>query len=178
MKTGQSFILILVLLFFISGCGDDEEVNYLVLDGVTSSLKTGIIQDDGTDYELTKRIYRLEFKDFYEPSCYIRFELYSTRTDRLAEGVYEYSFDELDAGNVSFLNFAQKLTYDNLGVVISGRRYRDDNLDITGTVTVGKNGSIYTFDFNFSAIDGHNNAISLTGHFEDVLEEGFVHFDK
>jgi hypothetical protein len=166
--------LILGAIVFSSCSKDDTKPSQFSIDGSQYNLNIGTIDDYGTNNNLTYRSYSLELKDKEtKPSAYIKFRMYSPSTTRLEEGTYSYTYDNYEKNRFSWVVFAHSLVYDNNGVITSGKIFDEEDYLIVGTITVGKNSSIYTFDFDFTATDRNDNSrtYSLKGHFEKTLTE-------
>lgn len=177
------YFLVLTAFTVFSSCSKDDTVpSEYSVDGTKYSLNVGTIEDtEDTDDALTYRMYDLEFKNSeVNPTAYLKFRMYSPNTTRLQEGTYEYTYTGYAKNKFSYVKFAHSLVYDSKGVVTSGKIYSENDYIIVGTITVGKSGSIYTFDLDFTATDEDDASKKYTikGHFEEVLTDGYVILGK
>jgi len=171
------FKLITCIIGFllITTCSNDEnEINYIKINGKTFPLRYGFIEDNGTDINIKYRIFDIEFTDNeINPSTYIQFRILSYKTTNLETGTYTYNYYANQKGELTFLSIGTNIKYDNKNVRIAGNVYNDNYWDFYGNIIVGFNKyKNYTFDIYFKGYNlDTNDSIVVEGYFEKNLTQ-------
>ena len=171
------FAGILTISFFNS-CADEEvePAGHFTYDGNEYTVEYGVIDDKGTNDEITYRKYAIELKsgNIDDPKSYLKFVIYSNSTTRLEEGVYTYAYIA-GASEFSYLKFGCDIEYDESGVAISGTRISESSATISGTITVSQEDGDYKFIFDMD-VTYNSNTSKLTGEFHDILHDEYVSY--
>lgn len=167
-------VFFLGVLAVFAACEPIEETpKFLEINGEQTSLSVGTIHDYGTNSEISYREYQLTFANSSsKPSDYIRFNIYSTNTERLQEETYTYAYWG-DKGNISWLSLGQNIVYDNSGVAISGTRITESNYSCEGTVDVSMKDEVYKFVFDLTATS-NDKTYTIKGEFNELLTEDYI----
>lgn len=171
----KTFVLI-ASLFIVQACfrTDDfeQQKNFLKIENEEYLLNYGVIEDFGTNYDISGRYYdiTLQSSGYYTASNFIKFRILSTSTSRLQEGKYE--FGGSDPGNFWDVEIGNKLQYDSKGVAISGKRWYLNESQNKGFITISKLNDNYLFEYSFTANADTSNTI-ISGRFTDVLHEDY-----
>ena len=169
MKTIKLFLGVLLAVAVFAGCGkndNDEEsdpMNYFKVDGKTYELKVGYLQNWGTDegyYEGYNQDLVLVSDGFsFDMESYeltgigdaVYFEMYTSQSDGLETGEYEYSSEE----PYPTASFDYGEYY--IGFNIETEDYESTGFFTSGTVTVSKSGSTYQISFSCTTSTGKNS---------------------
>jgi len=97
-------------ILLLASCGDVEAPpKYFTVDGVQVNMAIALLEDFGTDYDITYRSYKLSFRNTEnDPSAYLNFMIYSNSTTRIQEGVYDYSY-AIRKGFISYIELGEIL---------------------------------------------------------------------
>lgn len=181
MKTHYRFTLfLLITLFFVKCTNEDDNINYIKINGKTYPLKYGYIEDNGTDVNIKYRILDIELRDKeINPSTYIQFRIFSQSTKKLEPGNYIYSYYATKAGEFTFLSSGCNIAYDNKNIRISGNVYNENYWDFEGNIIISLDKyNNYTFDI---LIKGYSlettDSVEIEASFNKNLLEDIVILD-
>jgi hypothetical protein len=173
-KEFKALVLLAITLMAFS-CTSDSDLdnpklkNHFRLDNQDFPLTYGIIEDLGSNYQITGRYYNIDIQSSYGyyPTNFIRFKILSNSTSRLQEGTYNFSTEKASAfWNVEI---GTNMSYDTAGQPVSGKRFYLDRSKYTGTIDISKLNGNYLFEFSFS--DSKDSLKNITGRFTDILHE-------
>jgi len=169
-----------IVLCIISCTKEDENTNYLEINGRSFPLRYGYIEDNKTDVNIKYRIFDIEFRDKeINPSTYFQFRIFSNSTIKLEVGNYQYSYSPTKKGEFSLLSMGTNIVYDNLNVRIYGNVYNDNYWEFQGNIIIGLTKyNNYTFDISLKGYNlESNDSIEVIGHFEKPLINDIVILD-
>jgi len=169
----------LFLFGFFNSCtvkpDDLSTDNYFKIKDKEYHLNYALIEDYGTDYEITSRSYTIGLQSGNSdyPSNFMKFSILSTSTTRLNEGIYEFGYNS--PGTFCDLEIGTELRYDDTFVAVSGERIYVDSELKNGTIEISKKNGDYVFEFDFElkSVDGSYHII---GYFTDVLHEETIYY--
>lgn len=167
------FCLTALLLSVLNSCSTEEErpTSYFSLNGSNYELPYGFIDDDGTNSDITYRMYDIFLSNSSDyPENYIEFTILSNSTERLEEGVYSYQYF-YEEGCFTYFALGHSIKYDASGEAISGTRMSYYSIeDLEGTITVEKEDGDYKFIFDLT-FTFENNNYNLEGMYWDSLTQ-------
>lgn len=167
MKNKIVISTVVFLLILVNSCEVERPPRYFEVNGQRSKLNVALMNDWGTDlYDYSIRWWAISFRSETDlPSDFITFQLGSlfNETDIISEGVYEYDFAG-GRGKFSDIAIGYDIRYDYKGQP-SGYRLDDEIAEYSGTITVDKYGTTYTFIFDMEVI--YNDQVyKITGEYE------------
>ncbi len=175
------YLMVLLVGLFFAQCEKAEELDksYVKINGEEYSLTKGYIDDEGTDQAISYRSYDLQFQNAEtdNPKTFFYFEIKSTSTERLEEGVYNYN-SWFEKGEFSTPVLKYNLEYDDGGQIVSGTAITESIADdISGTVTISKDNGNYVFDIDLVfTVDGQTKNVEI--HFNNSLAESYLSYYK
>lgn len=149
-----------------------NQKNYVDVETKVYQLSYGIIDDLGTNYEISGRYFdiTLQSSGYYYASNFIKFRILSNSTNRLEEGQYEFGGSA--PGNFWNVEIGTNLQYDDKGEAINGKRWYLNEKQNKGIVVISKLNDNYLFEYSFTANADSSKTI-IIGRFNDVLHEDF-----
>lgn len=172
------FLLLLLSFFvFLYGCKEEEErpASYYSINGSRFDLSLGFIDDDGTNPEVTYRMYNILLKDDQDfPTSYIKFTFLSNSTSRLEEGTYSYRYF-YKKGYFANMSLGYDIQYDSEGEEVSGVTMLSHNFgDVSGTINVKQENGDYKIEFNLSFYS-ENEDYTLEGiYWAPLIEDNYL----
>jgi hypothetical protein len=186
MKTAlnKEFLIIRIFLgIFILGTLNSctftpEELtidNYFKVKDKEFDLNYALIEDFGTNYDITSRYYTigLQSENTQYPRDFIKFSILSTSTTRLNEGTYKFGYNS--PGTFFDIEIGTELVYDYKFIAVSGERFYIDSDMKNGKIEISKKNDNYVFDFDFELLSS-NSTYHITGYFTDVLHEDPIYY--
>jgi hypothetical protein len=174
-----SLVSIIFMFFILNSCSfpsDTETIdNQFNYKNKTYKLSYGVVEDYGTNYDITGRYYiiGLQSDEYQYPKDYFKFTIMSTSTSMLKEGVY--TFGSSQPGGFWNVEIGTDLVYDYKNNAISGQRLDADSEIKGGEMDITMVNGNFVFDFTFKIASG-DTIIPLTGYFTDVLHEDVIYY--
>ncbi|MBN2612239.1 MAG: hypothetical protein JXB00_11830 [Bacteroidales bacterium] len=176
-KILRLFLPVAGFVLLLNACSSDiKDSGFIVFNGESYPLNYGMVEDYGTNDEITYRNYWIGIQSSQGdmPSHYITFELNSNNTAKIGEGTYVYKWYASDPGEFSSVKVAFDLEYDEYGEKIAGTVFNYMHV-VEGTLVISKNGDYNKFEFNLT-FEKENSTYTVTGEFSDVLHEEYFYY--
>jgi len=172
---------IAVILVIILGCQkDDTDPDFLRIGNQKSNLDEGFYVDYGTNpTDISYRRYGIQLVDNdFDPSFYVQFMIYSFSTKELTSGIYQYNYDNEEAGYFSYLSAGINLETDRTGNYIRGEIYddADEKVEVLNgliDLTIDKN--TYYFDIEATMVKNFDT-VEMEAHYSGRLFNDTIDF--